>query len=216
MLMIRAALLLALAAAGLWATLPVALKVALEALDPWTLTWFRFLAAALLMTVWLLWRGRLGAFRALSPRAWTLLTVATAMLAVATLRVPARRSLSRLTQPMLSSLPMTNANPLILPQGLPMTASLRRLRRAAIICMTLFAATPTALQAQEVNLYTTREPGLIQPLIDAFTKSTGIKVNSIFIKDGLAERVAAGGVSVERDRILDHEVRPHGQRALVP
>ena len=49
--------------------------------------------------------------------------------------------------------------------------------------------------AQEVNLYTTREPGLIQPLLDAFTKSTGIKVNSIFVKDGLAERVAAEGAS---------------------
>ena len=33
----------------------------------------------------------------------------------------------------------------------------------------------------------------MQPLMDSFTKSTGIKVNSIFIKDGLAERVAAEG-----------------------
>jgi len=47
--------------------------------------------------------------------------------------------------------------------------------------------------AQEVNLYTTREPGLIQPLLDAFTKANKIKVNAVFVKDGLPERVAAEG-----------------------
>jgi iron(III) transport system substrate-binding protein len=50
-----------------------------------------------------------------------------------------------------------------------------------------------AAGADEVNLYTTREPGLIQPLLDAFTEETGIDVNSIFVRDGLAERVAAEG-----------------------
>jgi iron(III) transport system substrate-binding protein len=53
-----------------------------------------------------------------------------------------------------------------------------------------------------VNLYTTREPGLIQPLLEAFTKSTGIKVNSIFVKDGLAERVAAEGVKSPADVLM--------------
>jgi len=48
-------------------------------------------------------------------------------------------------------------------------------------------------QAQEVNLYTTREPGLIKPLLDAFTKSSGVKVNAVFVKEGIAERVAAEG-----------------------
>lgn len=45
--------------------------------------------------------------------------------------------------------------------------------------------------AQELNLYTTREPGLVEPLLAAFTKDTGIAVNTIFVRDGLAERVAA-------------------------
>lgn len=49
------------------------------------------------------------------------------------------------------------------------------------------------LLAQELNLYTTREPGLIQPLLDAFTASTNIAVNTIFLQDGLAERVIAEG-----------------------
>lgn len=47
--------------------------------------------------------------------------------------------------------------------------------------------------AADLNLYTTREPGLIQPLLDAFTASTGVKVNTIFLKDGLAERVTSEG-----------------------
>lgn len=47
--------------------------------------------------------------------------------------------------------------------------------------------------AAELNLYTTREPGLIQPLLDAFTASTGVMVNTIFLQDGISERVSAEG-----------------------
>lgn len=43
----------------------------------------------------------------------------------------------------------------------------------------------------EVNLYTTREPKLIKPLLDAFTLKTGVRVNTSFIKDGLVEKVKA-------------------------
>ncbi|MGI6246529.1 MAG: extracellular solute-binding protein [Pseudochelatococcus sp.] len=56
--------------------------------------------------------------------------------------------------------------------------------------------------AAEVNLYTTREPGLIQPLLDAFTKATDIKVNTIFLKDGLAERVASEGDKSPADILM--------------
>ncbi len=64
------------------------------------------------------------------------------------------------------------------------------------------AACPLAASAQEVNLYTTRETGLIQPLLDAFTKSTSIKVNAIFIKDGLIERVKAEGPNSPADVLM--------------
>lgn len=69
-----------------------------------------------------------------------------------------------------------------------------------LILALVAAAGPAA--AQEVNLYTTREPGLIQPLIDAFSKATGIKVNSIFVRDGLAERVAAEGARSPADVLM--------------
>ena len=50
------------------------------------------------------------------------------------------------------------------------------------------AACPLAATAQEVNIYTTRERHLIQPLLDTFTKETGIKTNAIFVESGLKPR----------------------------
>jgi iron(III) transport system substrate-binding protein len=62
---------------------------------------------------------------------------------------------------------------------------------------------PQPAQAQgEVNVYTTREPKLIQPLFDLFTKNTGIKVNAIFVEKGMAERVAAEGANSPADILM--------------
>ena len=62
--------------------------------------------------------------------------------------------------------------------------------------------TPAATEAGEVNLYTTREPGLIQPLLDAFQKESGIKVNTVFLKDGLLERLGAEGERSQADILM--------------
>jgi iron(III) transport system substrate-binding protein len=85
--------------------------------------------------------------------------------------------------------------------------SIRRPHALACFVVLGFALTagrPAA--AQEVNLYTTREPGLMQPLMDAFTKSTGIKINSIFVKDGLSERVAAEGAKSPADVLMTVDI----------
>ncbi len=76
----RLGLLLAFLTAALWGTLPVALKLALGGLDPLTLTWFRFLFAAVGLGLWLAWRGQFGAFRGLGRAQWGLLGLAAAML----------------------------------------------------------------------------------------------------------------------------------------
>src|SRR5688572_18757838 len=79
--------------------------------------------------------------------------------------------------------------------------------RVRSLLLAAFVAVPVAsVSAQEVNLYTTREPGLIQPLLDAFTKDTRIKVNSIFIKDGLAERVKAEGTNSPADVLMTVDI----------
>uniref|UniRef100_A0A9E8CTH0 Extracellular solute-binding protein n=1 Tax=Bosea sp. NBC_00436 TaxID=2969620 RepID=A0A9E8CTH0_9HYPH len=56
--------------------------------------------------------------------------------------------------------------------------------------------------AQGVNLYTTREPALLNPVLETFTKDTGIKVNAVFLKDGLQERVRAEGANSPADVML--------------
>lgn len=77
----RYGLLLALVTAACWSTLPVALKLTLEQVDAITLTWFRFLVAAVLMGAWLAWKGRLLApYRGLAPKHWGMLALAGVML----------------------------------------------------------------------------------------------------------------------------------------
>lgn len=60
----------------LWASLPVALDMSLEILDPFTLTWFRFLAAGAVLGAWLAASGRLRHYGRLSRRGWVLMAVA--------------------------------------------------------------------------------------------------------------------------------------------
>lgn len=64
----------------------------------------------------------------------------------------------------------------------------------------------SAAMAKEVSLYTTREPGLIQPLLDEFTKDTNIKVNTVFVKDGLIERVKAEGEKSPADILMTVDI----------
>lgn len=59
-----------------WGVLPVALKALLVYMDPWTITWYRFLVAALVLGAWLAATGGLPRPRGWSPGAALLLTVA--------------------------------------------------------------------------------------------------------------------------------------------
>lgn len=71
---------LAAATAAFWATLPMALKFSLDQVDAFTLTWFRFLVASVLLGGWLLLRGELHALKGLPRSAWQLLVLAALML----------------------------------------------------------------------------------------------------------------------------------------
>jgi len=57
-----------------------------------------------------------------------------------------------------------------------------------------------------VNIYSYREPTLIEPLLKGFTEKTGIKTNMVFVKDGMAERVAAEGANSPVDVMLDVDI----------
>jgi iron(III) transport system substrate-binding protein len=56
--------------------------------------------------------------------------------------------------------------------------------------------------ADEVNIYTTREAGLIEPLLEKFTAETGIETSTLFLKDGMPERVAAEGANSPADILM--------------
>ena len=69
------------------------------------------------------------------------------------------------------------------------------------------AAGAVALPAlAEVNVYTTRQPELIQPVIDAFTAETGIEVNLAFVEEGLVERLAAEGERSPADLVMTVDI----------
>ncbi len=78
--------------------------------------------------------------------------------------------------------------------------------------MRLFALTAAALAvatpvlADELNIYSQRQPELIQPVIDAFTEETGIEVNIAHLDDGLTERLQAEGRRSPADLILTVDI----------
>ncbi|HYD16363.1 MAG TPA: Fe(3+) ABC transporter substrate-binding protein [Hyphomicrobium sp.] len=69
----------------------------------------------------------------------------------------------------------------------------------------LAADAPQARAAEEVNLYSYREPGLIDPILKQFTAETGIKVNVVYSKDGLIERMVAEGRNSPADLLITPE-----------
>jgi iron(III) transport system substrate-binding protein len=71
--------------------------------------------------------------------------------------------------------------------------------------LALLACSVPAL-AQEINVYSHRQPELIQPLVDAFTAETGIKVNVAFVDKGMAERLQAEGDRSPADLVLTVDI----------
>jgi iron(III) transport system substrate-binding protein len=68
------------------------------------------------------------------------------------------------------------------------------------------ASTALPVLADEVNIYSHRQPELIQPLADAFTAQTGIDVNIAFVDKGMAERLVAEGDRSPADLVLTVDI----------
>ena len=82
-------------------------------------------------------------------------------------------------------------------------------RGAAGFCLSLLlagAAAAPALADGEVNVYTYRQPSLINPLFEAFTAKTGIEVRTVFADNGLVERLAQEGRNSPADLLLTADV----------
>lgn len=87
-----------------------------------------------------------------------------------------------------------------------MTFSFARRSLLAALAASSLPLTPFAASSQELNLYTYREPALIKPLLDEFTKSTGIRVNTVFAASGLEERLRAEGQNSPADVLLTVDI----------
>jgi iron(III) transport system substrate-binding protein len=59
-----------------------------------------------------------------------------------------------------------------------------------------------ASAAEKVNIYSYRQPQLIDPLLKAFTTKTGIETNVVFAAAGLNERLAAEGANSPADLLF--------------
>jgi len=58
----------------------------------------------------------------------------------------------------------------------------------------------------QVNVYSYRQPTLVKPLFDVFTKKTGIKVNLLFAKKGLVQRIKTEGANSPADVIFTADI----------
>jgi iron(III) transport system substrate-binding protein len=79
--------------------------------------------------------------------------------------------------------------------------------RLGIVAAVLSLSVPTNVAlAQEVNVLSHRQPFLIQPLFDAFTAQTGIRINTVFSETGLVERLIREGRNSPADLILTVDI----------
>jgi len=85
--------------------------------------------------------------------------------------------------------------------------TLRALARLSVAALLVAASVDfAAAQSGEVNLYSYREQKLIQPLLDAFTKETGIKVNVVSASSGLEQRIKTEGANSPADVLLTVDI----------
>ncbi len=75
-----------------------------------------------------------------------------------------------------------------------------------VAAMLTVLSTSAAFAEGTVNIYSYRQPELIQPVLDAFTAETGIATNVLFLDKGLEERVEAEGANSPADVILSTDV----------
>ena len=60
--------------------------------------------------------------------------------------------------------------------------------------------------AEEVNVYSLRQPFLIEPMFKRFTEETGIRVNTLFSQSGLVERIKHEGRNSPADLLLTVDI----------
>lgn len=81
-----------------------------------------------------------------------------------------------------------------------------RMKLAATAAIALTALPLAAFADGEVNIYSYRQAYLLEPLLNAFEKETGIKSNVVFAKQGLAERLEREGRNSPADVVMTVDI----------
>ena len=75
-----------------------------------------------------------------------------------------------------------------------------------LISLALTLGAATAHAAGEVNLYSYRQPFLIEPILDEFTRQTGIEVNFVYAAQGMVQKIQAAGANNPADAVLTADI----------
>ncbi len=70
----------------------------------------------------------------------------------------------------------------------------------------LILASANLVKCEELNIYSHRQPFLINPFLEEFTKKTGIKTNVIYSTKGLAQRLRSEGKNSPADVVLTVDI----------
>jgi iron(III) transport system substrate-binding protein len=76
----------------------------------------------------------------------------------------------------------------------------------ALFVLMLASSSIAHAAGNEVNLYSERQAFLIDPLLKVFSKETGIKVNLVYMKKGMLERLKLEGRNSPADAILTSDI----------
>ena len=76
----------------------------------------------------------------------------------------------------------------------------------SLLLTACIAATASVSAANEVNVYSYRQPFLIEPLFEEFSRETGISVNVVFADKGLTERLQREGRLSPADVVLTTDI----------
>ena len=77
-----------------------------------------------------------------------------------------------------------------------------------VICVALLMAIISngAALAESLGIYTHRQPFLLEPILEAYTKKTGVEFQTVYAPKGLAARLKAEGERTEADLVLTVDI----------
>ena len=76
----------------------------------------------------------------------------------------------------------------------------------SLVTVAMSVAAAASHAGGEVNLYSYRQPFLIEPMLEEFTRQTGTRVNVVFAKKGMVEKIKAAGENNPADAVLTVDI----------